>query len=64
MEVHCHITGICEAAMSSSLFSVNCYQGGGGALTPQKKSKKGGGERDKQSCVYACEAAAFQPFPK
>ena len=24
MEIHCHITGICEAAMSSSLFSVIC----------------------------------------
>ena len=24
MEIHCHITGICEAPMSSSLFSVIC----------------------------------------
>ena len=23
MEIHCHITGICEAPMSSSIFSVN-----------------------------------------
>ena len=24
MEIHCHITGICEAPVSSSLFSVIC----------------------------------------
>ena len=40
--------------------------GGGGGGCPQKKWQERGRERkkEKKGCVYACEAAAFQPFPK
>ena len=49
MEIHCHITGICEAPMSSSLFSQWRHQdlksgGGGGGKKGATIDYGGGGQ--------------------